>query len=76
MRVDEIRRALVVATGKNSAWISVDGESSPRVAQLRRMTGKRFMPVPGDIVSVRMLEDGGAVIDRIEKRDFTLERRT
>ena len=34
------------------------------------------MPVPGDIVSVRMLEDGGAVIDRIEKRDFTLERRT
>lgn len=34
------------------------------------------MPVPGDLVSVRLLEDGGAVVDRIEKRDFTLQRRT
>ncbi len=75
MRVDEPRRALVLATGKNSAWISVDGESEPRLAQLRRMTGKRFMPVPGDVVSVRLLEDGAAVVDRIEPRTFTLERR-
>jgi ribosome biogenesis GTPase len=33
------------------------------------------MPVPGDIVSVRILDEG-AVVERIEKRDFTLERRT
>lgn len=40
------------------------------------MTGERFMPVPGDVVSVRMLEDGQALIERIEPRGFTLERRS
>ncbi len=34
------------------------------------------MPVPGDVVTVRMLEDGQAVVDRIEPRGFTLERRS
>lgn len=34
------------------------------------------MPVPGDVVSVRLLEDGAAVLERIEPRDLTLERRT
>ena len=40
------------------------------------MTGDRFMPVPGDVVEVRLLEDGQAVVDRIEPRGFTLERRS
>ena len=40
------------------------------------MTGKRFMPVPGDIVYVRILEDEKTVVDRIEARTFTLERRS
>lgn len=40
------------------------------------MTGERFMPVPGDVVSIRMLEDGQAVVERIEPRGFTLERRS
>lgn len=40
------------------------------------MTGKRFMPVPGDVVHVRILEDDRAVVDRIEPRTFALERRT
>jgi len=40
------------------------------------MTGKRFMPVPGDAVTVRPLEDGDAVVERIEPRVFSLERRT
>lgn len=40
------------------------------------MTGDRFMPVPGDVVEVRILEDGQAVVDRIEPRGFTLERRS
>jgi ribosome biogenesis GTPase len=71
-----LRKALVVSTGKNSAWISVDGESGTRIAQLRRMTGKRFMPVPGDVVYVRILEDERAVVDRMEPRSFALERRT
>jgi ribosome biogenesis GTPase len=76
MRVSDLRRALVVSTGKNSAWVSLDGEPTPRVAQLRRMTGKRFMPVPGDVVHVRILEDERVVVDEIEPRAFALERRT
>ncbi|HEY6326308.1 MAG TPA: ribosome small subunit-dependent GTPase A [Candidatus Cybelea sp.] len=40
------------------------------------MSGKRFMPVPGDVVQVRMLEDGQTVVERIEQRGFTLERRS
>ncbi len=74
--MNELRRALVVSTGKNAAWVSLDGETLPRVAQLRRQTGKRFMPVPGDIVHVRVLEDDKTVIDRIEPRAAALERRT
>ena len=34
------------------------------------------MPVPGDVVFVRILEDDKTVVDRIEDRNFTLERRT
>jgi len=34
------------------------------------------MPVPGDVVQVRMLEDGQTVVERIEPRGFTLERRS
>lgn len=34
------------------------------------------MPVPGDVVDVRILEDGQAVVDRIAPRAFTLERRS
>jgi ribosome biogenesis GTPase / thiamine phosphate phosphatase len=40
------------------------------------MTGKRFMPVPGDVVQARILEDGRAVVDRIEPRNSSLQRRT
>jgi ribosome biogenesis GTPase / thiamine phosphate phosphatase len=76
LRISETQSALVVSTGKNSAWISVDGESGLRIAQLRRMTGERFMPVPGDVVRVRILEDGQGLVERIEPRGFTLERRS
>lgn len=74
--MSETQRALVVATGKNSALISVDGETRTRNAQLRRMTGARSMPVPGDIVRVRILEDEQALVERVEPRSFTLERRS
>ncbi len=40
------------------------------------MRRARFMPVPGDVVEVRILEDGGAVVDHIEPRGLTLERRS
>ena len=34
------------------------------------------MPVPGDVVHVRLLEDGQALVERIEPRECTLERRS
>jgi ribosome biogenesis GTPase len=70
------RRALVVSVGKNAAWIAVDGEPQPRIAELRRTRGKRSMPVPGDMVDVRILQDRRAVVDRIHERSLTLARRT
>ncbi len=76
LRVEQERRGLVLATGRNSAWVAIDGEPRVVLAQLRRMTGKRFMPVPGDAVTVRPLADGEAVIERIEPRAFALERYT
>ncbi|MBV9233532.1 MAG: ribosome small subunit-dependent GTPase A [Candidatus Eremiobacteraeota bacterium] len=70
------QRALVVSIGKNVAWIRIDGEQEPRVAQLRRMRGKRSMPVPGDVAHVVVLEDGRTLVERVEPRRSTLERRT
>lgn len=72
----QTRRALVVSTGKNSAWVCVDGEDAPRLAQLRRSSGKRSMPVPGDVAHVRILEDQRTVVDRLDPRVMTLARRT
>jgi len=40
------------------------------------MTGERFMPVPGDVAEVRLLEDGQALVTRLEDRGFTLQRRS
>ena len=34
------------------------------------------MPVPGDVVHVRLLEDGQSLLERIEPRQRTLERRS
>lgn len=34
------------------------------------------MPVPGDVVEARLLHDGQALVERIEPRTFTLERRS
>jgi ribosome biogenesis GTPase len=71
-----LRRAVVVSTGRNSAWVALDGEASPRLAQLRRMSGPRSMPVPGDVVDVRILEDDRTVVDNVRPRVFSLERQS
>ena len=68
--------ALVVAVGKNAAWVALDGEATPRVADLKRSSGARRMLLPGDRVEVRLLEDGRVLTERIEPRRFVLERRT
>lgn len=68
--------ARVVSVGKNAAHVVLDDEERPRVADLKRATGKREMLAPGDRVHVRLLEDGRALVDRAEPRTFTLQRRT
>ncbi|MHB8147021.1 MAG: ribosome small subunit-dependent GTPase A [Vulcanimicrobiaceae bacterium] len=72
----DVHRALVVSTGKNAALVVLDEEQLPRVASLRRMVGKRSMPVPGDVTYVRLLEDEKVLIERVEPRASTLERRS
>lgn len=71
-----LRRGLVVSTGRNSTWVALDGEERPRLAQLRRTRGPRSMPVPGDVVLVRVLEDASTVVERVEDRRSALARRT
>lgn len=70
--------ARVVSVGKNAAWIVLDNEDSPRIADLKRVSAgdKRVMLAPGDRVDVRVLEDGRALVDRVHARTFTLQRRT
>jgi ribosome biogenesis GTPase len=72
----DLRRSLVISTGRNSAWVALDGESEPRLAQLPRTRGQRSMPVPGDVALVRPLEDGSTIVARIEPRRSSLTRRT
>lgn len=72
----ELCRSLVVSTGKSAVWVALDGETLPRMAQLRRASGRRFMPVPGDVAFVHVLEDGQIIVDHLEPRSSTLARRT
>ena len=75
-RVNQAFPARVVSVGKNAAHVVLDSEEVPRVADLKRASGKREMLAPGDRVFVRLLEDGRALVERIEPRTFTLQRRT
>ena len=76
LRVNESPSALVISVGRNSAWVALDGEPGIRLAQIRRSSGARSMPVPGDRVRVSPLDDAIVVIDAIEPRDRLLARRT
>lgn len=77
-RVNQAFPARVVSVGKNAAWVVLDSETAPRVADLKRTAAseKRTMLAPGDRVDVRLLEDGRALVERVHPRSFTLERRT
>ncbi len=56
----------------------MDCEQTGRLASLKRISAgnRREMPVPGDRVDVRILEDGGVLLDRLHPRTFELARRT
>jgi len=77
-RVSQSFPARVVSVGKNAAWVALDSEHEPRVADLKRAAAgqKREMLVPGDRVDVQILEDGRTLVQRLHPRTFTLQRRT
>jgi len=73
--VNELFPGLVLGIGKNAAWIALEGERQPRIAALKRMRGKREMPVSGDRVQARILDDQTTLIERILPRESRLTRR-
>jgi ribosome biogenesis GTPase / thiamine phosphate phosphatase len=75
MTSSQVRRAIVIAVGRNAAWVVRDGEREPVLAALRK-TQARAVLAPGDVVMVAALDDDRVVIDRVEPRSFALVRRT
>jgi ribosome biogenesis GTPase len=75
MTLSQVRRAIVIAVGRNAAWVVRDGEREPVLAALRK-TLARTVLAPGDMVSIQALDDDRVVIDRVEPRSFALIRRT
>jgi ribosome biogenesis GTPase len=72
---DGLRRARVIAVGRNAAWIVAADEHEPELASLRSRT-KHVMLVPGDVVEARRIADDRVVIDAVRPRSFALARRT
>lgn len=73
-----LRRARVIAVGRNAAWIVAEDESEPRLASLRKRArnAATVMPVPGDLVDAKVIAEDRVVIDAIHPRGFVLIRRT
>jgi len=72
---DGLRRARVIAVGRNAAWIVAEDEDEPRLASLRK-AARYAMPVPGDLVEAREIADDRVVVDGVHPRGFVLVRRT
>jgi ribosome biogenesis GTPase len=75
MTAAQVRRARVIAVGRNAAWVVREGDAEPVLAALRK-TLARTVLAPGDLVSVSALDDGRVLVDGIEPRSFALVRRT
>ena len=75
MTPPQVRRGIVIAVGRNAAWVVPDGEREPVLASLRK-TLARAVLAPGDRVVTQALDDERVVIDRVEPRSFALVRRT
>jgi ribosome biogenesis GTPase / thiamine phosphate phosphatase len=73
---DGLRRARVIAVGRNAAWIVAADETEPRLASLRKGARHAVMPVPGDLVEARVIAEDRVVIDGVLPRGFVLARRT
>ena len=75
MTPPQVRRGIVIAVGRNAAWVVADGEREPLLAALRK-TLARTVLAPGDRVVIQTLDDERVLIDRVEPRSFALVRRT
>jgi ribosome biogenesis GTPase len=75
MTSPQVRRAIVIAVGRNAAWVVRDGEREPVLASFRK-TLARTVLAPGDMVTVAALDEERVVIDRVEPRSFALVRHT
>lgn len=74
--MSEVRRARVIAVGRNAAWIVFFDENQPRLANFRKRA-RHPMLVPGDIVIATTEADADhLVVDSVVPRTFALERRT
>ncbi len=71
----EVRRARVVAVGRNAAWVVPLGGTEPLLAHFRK-TQARTVLAPGDVVRIRALEDERVIVEGIEPRSFALVRTT
>jgi ribosome biogenesis GTPase len=72
---DGLRRARVIAVGRNAAWIVAEDEREPTLASMRK-GDKHLMPVPGDLVDAVRIAEDRVVVDSVYPRGFALVRRT
>jgi ribosome biogenesis GTPase len=75
MSAEEVRRARVVAVGRNAAWVVPLGGSEPLLANFRKTTSRTVL-APGDVVRIRALEDERVIVEGVEPRSFALVRTT
>ena len=75
MTATQVRRAVVMAVGRNAVWVVPDGASDAVLAALRK-NDRRTVLAPGDVVIVRRLDDERVVVDSVEPRSFALVRTT
>jgi len=74
-RVSELRRARVIAVGRNTAWIVFENNLVPQLAAFRKKATHPML-VPGDLVEARTLDAEHVVVDALVPRSFALERHT
>ena len=71
----EVRRARVVAVGRNAAWVVPLEVAEPLLASFRK-TQARTVLAPGDVVRIRSLDADRVVVEGVEPRSFALVRKT
>ncbi len=76
MSAEGLRRARVIAVGRNAAWIVAADETEPTLASLRKVDRGEAMVVPGDLVEAERIAEDRVVINRVHPRGFALVRRT